>query len=820
MKKLSIMLALLAVVCLVSTQANADGTARLQVIHNAADPAAATVDVYVNDDLFLDDFAFRSATEFRTVPAGVELNIGVAPGGSASADDALATIPVTLEAGKTYVAVANGVLGDGFADNPDGKAIGFTLFATDNGREKARWPWFVDLIGFHGATDAPEVSIKVRGSEWYSLFEDLSYGEFSRYRSVLAKKHILDVYAGDAVVASFDADLSGLWGGAAVAFASGFLNPDVNNDGPSFGLFAALPNGTVVELPAREATAKLQVIHNAADPAASVVDIYVNGDLYADDFAFRTATEFRTVPAGVELNVAVAPGTSTGAGDAIASFPVTLEPGKKYVVMANGVVADGFSDNPDGADIAFSLFPYDRARQKASWKYFVSLNAFHGATDAPTVNVKVRNLEWLRLFDDLSYGEFSGYRGVPAKDYILDVYAGGAVAASFEAPLSGLGGGAAVVFASGFLNPDGNNDGPSFGLFAALPDGNVIELPAITPTARLQVIHNSPDIAADPVDIYVNGDLYEDDFAFRTATEFRTVPAGVELNIAVAPGTSSSSADALATFPVTLEAEQSYVVVAGGVVFDGYDNSVNSDIAFNLFATTDVSESRRYKRFVSLNVFHGATDAPEVDVIARAGNWETTLVDDLSFGQFSGSARVPATKYELDVATSDDNNRTVVATYDADLRGLRGKSAVVFASGFLSPANNQDGESFGLFAALPNGTVVALPDVAGSLTASSAKNGESVLPESYSLAQNYPNPFNPTTQIGFSLPEAAAVRVDVYNVLGQQVRTLVDERLAAGYHEVTWDGRSDNGSSVSSGIYFYRMAAGDYSESRKMLMVK
>ena len=277
--KISTLLLGLAVAA--STTVSAD-TARLQVIHNAADPAAATVDIYVNGAMYEDDFDFREATEFRTVPAGVQLNIGVAPGNSASADDAIATIPVTLEAGRKYVAIANGVVAGGFSDNPDGRMIDFNLFAYDKARESARWSRYVDILAFHGSTDAPTVDIWREGSTWWPVFNDLTYGEFSRYRTLGAREYVLEVTPGDdrnTVVVAYDVDLSGLAGGAAVVFASGFLNPAANNGGEAFGLFAALPDGTVVGFPATttEETARLQVIHNAADPAAATVDIYVNG---------------------------------------------------------------------------------------------------------------------------------------------------------------------------------------------------------------------------------------------------------------------------------------------------------------------------------------------------------------------------------------------------------------------------------------------------------------------------------------------------------------------------------------------------------------
>ena len=89
-----------------------------------------------------------------------------------------------------------------------------------------------------------------------------------------------------------------------------------------------------------------------------------------------------------------------------------------------------------------------------------------------------------------------------------------------------------------------------------------------------------------------------------------------------------------------------------------------------------------------------------------------------------------------------------------------------------------------------------------------------------SLDGNYPNPFNPETNISFSLPHAMDVRLTVYNVLGQQIRTLVDQTMTAGQHVVSWDGTSESGQSVASGIYFYRLATDVKTETRKMLLLK
>lgn len=94
------------------------------------------------------------------------------------------------------------------------------------------------------------------------------------------------------------------------------------------------------------------------------------------------------------------------------------------------------------------------------------------------------------------------------------------------------------------------------------------------------------------------------------------------------------------------------------------------------------------------------------------------------------------------------------------------------------------------------------------------------LPTVYSLGQNYPNPFNPTTEINFALPQAGDVELSVFNLLGQKVTTLVNEAMPAGNHTVTWDGTSESGGAVASGIYFYRISAGSFTETKKMMMLK
>ncbi|MCB5246420.1 MAG: carboxypeptidase regulatory-like domain-containing protein, partial [Candidatus Cloacimonetes bacterium] len=100
-------------------------------------------------------------------------------------------------------------------------------------------------------------------------------------------------------------------------------------------------------------------------------------------------------------------------------------------------------------------------------------------------------------------------------------------------------------------------------------------------------------------------------------------------------------------------------------------------------------------------------------------------------------------------------------------------------------------------------------------------NQDEVVPvTATALLGNYPNPFNPETTIAWCLKEAAPVKIEIYNSKGQRIRTLLDETKAGGWYQTVWNGRDDNGDFVSSGVYMYRMSAGSYLASRKMMLMQ
>ncbi|MGE5314944.1 MAG: putative Ig domain-containing protein [Acidobacteriota bacterium] len=101
------------------------------------------------------------------------------------------------------------------------------------------------------------------------------------------------------------------------------------------------------------------------------------------------------------------------------------------------------------------------------------------------------------------------------------------------------------------------------------------------------------------------------------------------------------------------------------------------------------------------------------------------------------------------------------------------------------------------------------------------KSETAAAPKEYELAQNYPNPFNPSTTISFALPKASAVTVEIFNIVGARIRTLIrGQVMNAALHSVVWDGKNDNGEQMPSGMYLYRISAGSFTATRKMAMLK
>lgn len=754
-------------------------TAKVQVIHNCADAAATQVDVYINGTLQLDDFAFRKATPFLDLPSGVNINVGIAPATSNSVNDTIASFNFNLMNGSNYVVVASGIVSaSGY--NP---APAFNLEVFPLGRLTSSNPANTDVLVMHGATDAPTVDVKVPLGA--TLVDNISYPNFSGdYLELPTSNYNIQVRnaAGTDVVAEYQAPLSSLnlQGQALVVLASGFLNPANNSNGPAFGLWAALASGgDLIALPSVAATtARVQVIHNCADAAAATVDVWLNETLLLDNFEFRKASPFIDAPAGVDFDITIQPSNSVDTTNALARFTYNLSSASKYTLIANGTVsASGY--NPVQV---FNLDVYSSAQETAGNASNTDILVYHGATDAPVVDIMSgSNI----LVNDISYGTYSSnYIQLPTADYTISVTDASGIntVATYSAPLSTLNlqGNSLVALASGFLNPSNNSNGASFGIWVALPTGgDLIPLPLVnTNPARVQVIHNCADAAAATVDIWLNNTLLLDNFAFRKSSPFIDAPSGIDFDITVQPSNSVDTTNALARFTYNLMPDETYILIANGTVSASGYSPVQP---FNIDVFVGGQEASGNPSNTNILVYHGATDAPTVDIVSGS----STLVDDISYANFSANY-LELTTSDYVISVTDASGTNIVASYSAPLAtlNLQGASLVAVASGFLSPANNNNGANFGLWVSLPSGgDLIPLPVVTSI--------------EKNSLASSlvlYPNPASNNFTLQNPNASGKMANVTIYNQLGEIVLSKQISTFAAPTFNI-------NIESLEAGLY-------------------
>jgi len=484
-------------------------TASLQVIHNSADAAATTVDIYAGTALLIDNLQFRFASQtFTNIPAGVPIVIGVAPGTSTSSAQSLATFTVNFANGSSNIVVADGIVSPtGY--NPGNTTAGFTLNTFTTALSAAPNGTTTSVLVHHGSTDAPTVDIVApfTGTNPFIpnvLVNNASYGAFAGYLNLPTANYKIQVRDefSESVVAEYSAPLQtlNLGGAALTVVASGFLNPANNSNGPAFGLYVATPaGGALLALPSSTVSStRLQAIHNCADLAASQVDVYVQSPTSGpsaikliDNFAFRTASSFIDVPVGETITLSIALPTSTSAVGALATFTYNLSAANKYQLIASGLVS-GSGYTPNSMMAPFNLVANSSVRERSLISTNTDVLVFHGSTDAPTVDVQAQGAG--TVVNDVAYGTYNstGYLQLPsntaAGNYTLHITdaAGTSTVVSYLAPLNtlGLSGNAITVLASGFLNPTTNSNGPAFGLWVALASGgNLIPLPLYTFTS-------------------------------------------------------------------------------------------------------------------------------------------------------------------------------------------------------------------------------------------------------------------------------------------------------------------------------------------------
>jgi hypothetical protein len=253
-------------------------------------------------------------------------------------------------------------------------------------------------------------------------------------------------------------------------------------------------------------------------------------------------------------------------------------------------------------------------------------------------------------------------------------------------------------------------------------------------------------------------------------------------------------------------------------------NQLNVELALYVFSDSTIVGASMGFRWDNPNLkMDSAIVSALIDSSFGIGPWlyedgDITVTNDSQRFIFLGSYYPPDSSFGV---PGNLNGRRLWATYYFTLSSWSPSDSIVIDSVFIPPSISMLFTVFdfhiGQIPFIPYWKKkVVIKDAATAVTEVESINR----PNSYALIQNYPNPFNLSTEIRFDIAERAHVTLTIFNVMGQQVATLVDEVLSPKSYVVEWDGTSYAGAKVASGVYFYKLEAGDFVATKKMILLK
>ncbi len=354
-----------------------------------------------------------------------------------------------------------------------------------------------------------------------------------------------------------------------------------------------------------------------------------------------------------------------------------------------------------------------------------------------------------------------------------------------------------AVLSGSFTQLDGK---PANG--RAFWDGESIEpIPMPGACASLQLIHAIADPSALPVDLVLDDTPIVEDFAFGTATGTMSMTVGqpYKANVLAGGGAAGkwlrrvltgASGDTLLTYENLVFDDRSCIAAPVGVLSPSQfaENPEARDTSPTLAFAELPSDAGHQIGMASVLLMHGVSDAPSIDVFLDG----TRVAEDLAFGNFSEVLTLTPGPYRLILERASDGSE--LGSYNIDLTGAEESIRTITVTGFLEPGANQNGPEM----------AVLVVDDAGTITPTNVEPTDPIESVGLALHGNYPNPFADETTITYSLKRSARTTIQLFDLLGRRVKTLVDSRKPPGTHMVTMtkDG-------LSAGTYVLQLVAGE-----------
>ncbi len=486
-----------------------DPMASIQIVHLCADRALDSMDVWIGNKKFGADLPFGNSLPFIEILAEKNQVIAIQPAGSTSPDNPLVSLSYTFHDRQKYILMLTGITSEtGYTPAP-----ALQIYPFDSARIEANSPNATDMLVFHGSTDAPTIELYETGIGLGLLVENLEYGNFASegYLSLTTADYVIEVRnkPGNEVLYTYSLPLSalGLQGEALSLCVAGFVNPTNNSNGPAFGLYLSGKNGgALFELPIYipPTTSFVQFIHNIADTSAQSLDIWMNNQMLLDNHLFQKASPYLEVPANQNLTFSVLPQTSISPDNPLTSLNLTLESGKHYIILLDGIASSsGYSPL---TPVSMEIFANARTIALNNTKIDVLFH--HGSIDAPEYSVFDFSMN--SIFEGLSYTMYSSYTEVNSTDQGWHLISGNGILKSYQVPLNTLQhtGKAVLAIVSGFYHPENNSNGHALGLYLIPAEGGAyIPLLDVTGTSEIQNDDNIkiyPNPAYDFIEVSVN----------------------------------------------------------------------------------------------------------------------------------------------------------------------------------------------------------------------------------------------------------------------------------------------------------------------------
>ena len=542
----------------------------------------------------------------------------------------------------------------------------------------------------------------------------------------------------------------------------------------------------------------IQIAHNCADPALDTLDLYFNGVLLDSDVVYHAATGLLTYQADTGFTIGIATKHSHGifnAQDSIGSFSFfpAGNDNLRNAYIISGIYSAGFAPNPDGLSTSVGIqtvanldsvaLATNPPRLDTS---NVIIRFLNGVTDMPGIKIVYRNGgPVFSTPDSLTYGASTADVAIHHQEYEFQLTSadGSKNYGTFSANLTGLAGSSIIVLSSGLLSISSSDSNSALGLYALLNNGAVITFPL--ETAGFQLLNNSPDLATDSLDVYVNDSLAFRNLGFRNAMRTLSLKAYATYDIGIAPKNSASVNDTFWHQTFFFPRDTFFIATALGLrTQSGYAPNPNGiSTAFRVLIKSPAEFIASSLSNFDFYIVNGVTDAPALDIQPAGG---PVLLSDVEYAQQTNYVTLPSEFYTLYV--EDTLGNTLLNGF-GNFVAFNAQSAVLITSGFYDPANNNNGPSMGLYMApTTGGPFIPLYSTTGIRRVTN--NG---------ALKVFPNPASDELHLVFALPAAEMVTVQITDMDGRLVKQVMSGTLSGNQNLVV------DLSDLGEGVYFSRL---------------